>query len=187
MEEKKILNYVIPKTKTYYLFLTHACCMRVFLLEELVKYLETHLIETKSSNDIVTKYPDKLLESEDFISLPESALFSLIKRDKLQMEEKKNLELCHSNIFTKWGNDIVAKYPDKLFESEDFISLPESALISLIKRDNLQREEKKIWNYVIPNKILTTSNLSLGIESITSPLGIGNVENATTLLRILAK
>ncbi|RIB28941.1 kinase-like domain-containing protein [Gigaspora rosea] len=48
-----------------------------------------------------------------------------------------------------WCNDIIAKYPDKIFESRDFINLQENALISLIIRDNLQIKEVKIWNNVI--------------------------------------
>ncbi|RIB22473.1 hypothetical protein C2G38_988038 [Gigaspora rosea] len=49
----------------------------------------------------------------------------------------------------KWCNDIVTKYPNKVFDSEDFLSLQENALISLLKRDDLQMEEGKFWNYVI--------------------------------------
>ncbi|RIB22487.1 hypothetical protein C2G38_2075551 [Gigaspora rosea] len=49
----------------------------------------------------------------------------------------------------KWCNDIVVKYPNKVFDSEDFTSFQENALISLLKRDDLQMEEGKIWNYVI--------------------------------------
>ncbi|RIB22476.1 hypothetical protein C2G38_2295345, partial [Gigaspora rosea] len=49
----------------------------------------------------------------------------------------------------KWCNDIVTKYPNKVFDSKDLHSLQENALISLLKRDDLQMEERKIWNYVI--------------------------------------
>ncbi|RIB16864.1 hypothetical protein C2G38_2188839 [Gigaspora rosea] len=50
---------------------------------------------------------------------------------RLLSEKDKNRASEHSHYIR--GNNIVAKYPDKLFESEDFISLPESALILLIK------------------------------------------------------
>ncbi|RHZ71572.1 hypothetical protein Glove_256g119 [Diversispora epigaea] len=47
-----------------------------------------------------------------------------------------------------WYN-IIAKRPDTIFESENFHSLSEDALISILKRDDLQLEEIKIWEYLI--------------------------------------
>src|SRR5688572_5613052 len=49
----------------------------------------------------------------------------------------------------KFYNDIIATLPNLIFESEDFTSLQETALISILKRDDLQVEEIKIWDYVI--------------------------------------
>ncbi|RHZ48318.1 hypothetical protein Glove_553g47 [Diversispora epigaea] len=46
-------------------------------------------------------------------------------------------------------NDIIAKHPNLIFESNDFNTLPEAALVSIIQRDDLQLEESKIWDYVI--------------------------------------
>ncbi|RIB22131.1 hypothetical protein C2G38_1028693 [Gigaspora rosea] len=43
----------------------------------------------------------------------------------------------------------MVKYPNKIFDSENFTSLQENALVSLISRDDLQMEEVKIWNRVI--------------------------------------
>ncbi|RHZ77531.1 hypothetical protein Glove_177g142 [Diversispora epigaea] len=87
-----------------------------FELEE----LETLLIETKGSwlrthfsfiyhfifnrhddfkklknfcNDIVVKYPNLIFDADDFTSLEESALVSLLKRNDLQMEEENFLKL----------------------------------------------------------------------------------------------
>ncbi|RIB26725.1 hypothetical protein C2G38_2162557 [Gigaspora rosea] len=37
-----------------------------------------------------------------------------------------------------WCNDIVVKYPNKIFDSEEFFTLQENALVSLISRDDLQ-------------------------------------------------
>ncbi|RIB08104.1 hypothetical protein C2G38_2272093 [Gigaspora rosea] len=111
-----------------------------FLLEELVKYLETHLIETNSS----------------WLRLR----FSHIYKTSFQNNQLQDLQ--------KWCNDIVAKYPDKLFESEDFTSLPENALISLIRRDDLQMEERKIWNYVIKWGIAQNPGLSSDPTSWTN-------------------
>ncbi|RHZ46427.1 hypothetical protein Glove_621g4 [Diversispora epigaea] len=49
----------------------------------------------------------------------------------------------------KFYNDIIAKYPKLIFESEDFTSLQETALVFILKRNDLQVEEIKIWDYVI--------------------------------------
>ncbi|RIB01548.1 hypothetical protein C2G38_2256129 [Gigaspora rosea] len=49
----------------------------------------------------------------------------------------------------KWSNNIVVKYPNIIFESEEFTSLQENSLISIIKHDDLQLKEIEIWNYII--------------------------------------
>ncbi|RHZ61175.1 hypothetical protein Glove_349g129 [Diversispora epigaea] len=54
-----------------------------------------------------------------------------------------------NNKLEKFCNDIIVKYPNLIFEDSDYTSLPESALISLLKRDDLQIEEIKIWDYMI--------------------------------------
>ncbi|RIB04681.1 hypothetical protein C2G38_2221684 [Gigaspora rosea] len=92
-----------------------------FLLDELVNHLETQLIN----------------ENSHWLRLN----FAKIYHKSFQNENLRELQ--------KWCNDILAKYPDKIFESEEFITLPENALISLIKRDDLQMDEGKIWEHVI--------------------------------------
>ncbi|RIB24388.1 hypothetical protein C2G38_2031931 [Gigaspora rosea] len=92
-----------------------------FLLEELTTFLEKHLIEEKSH----------------WLRLH----FTQIYQKSFQNNQFQNLQ--------KWCNDFLVKYPTKIFDSEDFTSLQGNALVSLIKRDDLQMEELKIWNYVI--------------------------------------
>ncbi|RHZ78286.1 hypothetical protein Glove_166g115 [Diversispora epigaea] len=262
-----------------------------FELEELFKKLETILIKDKNSwlkthfsfvyrsiftnnnfkdlekfcNDIVTKYPSLIFDAEDFSSLQETALVSLLKRDDLQVEEAKiweytikwgisqnsnlpadldewtmenfltlkttlqhclpyiyggivNLEnietriifdlmlaankfeleelfkkletilikdknswlkthfsFVYRSIFTnnnfkdleKFCNDIVTKYPSLIFDAEDFSSLQETALVSLLKRDDLQVEEAKIWEYTIKWGISQNSNLPADLDEWT--------------------
>jgi len=92
-----------------------------FLLEELVKYLETHLIESKAH----------------WLRLQ----FSRIYHKSFQNDKLQKLQ--------EWCNNIAAKYPDKVFESSDFTILQENALVSLISRDDLQMKEVNIWNHVI--------------------------------------
>ncbi|RHZ83803.1 hypothetical protein Glove_87g234 [Diversispora epigaea] len=60
----------------------------------------------------------------------------------------------------KFYNDIIVKYPNLIFESEDFTSLQETALISILERDDLKVEEIKIWNYVIKWGIAQNPTLS---------------------------
>ncbi|RIB25590.1 hypothetical protein C2G38_2165487 [Gigaspora rosea] len=76
---------------------------------------------------------------------------------------------AHSNVLryrSLYFQDKLAntskEYPNKIFDSEDFTSLQENALVSLIKRDDLQMEEIKIWNYIIKWEIAQNPELSSG-------------------------
>ncbi|RHZ88259.1 hypothetical protein Glove_24g64 [Diversispora epigaea] len=104
-----------------------------FEIDELTKKLENHLIETKSS----------WLKSH----------FSLVYHSIFSENNFKDLE--------KFYNDIVAKYPNLIFDAEDFNSLQESAQVSLLKRDDLQLEEVVIWEYIIKWGIAQNSTLPL--------------------------
>ncbi|RIB21820.1 hypothetical protein C2G38_2034077 [Gigaspora rosea] len=92
-----------------------------FLFEELAKRLEIYLIETKAS----------------WLRLHFSEIF------QKSFQNNKFQELQN------WCNDIIVKHPEKIFESEGFTSIQENALITLIKRDDLQMEEVKIWKHII--------------------------------------
>ncbi|RHZ87362.1 hypothetical protein Glove_37g136 [Diversispora epigaea] len=89
-------------------------------LDELVEHLQNHLVANNSS----------------WLRLN----FSHV----CQTSFRKNFE-----IIQKFCNDIIVKHPDTVFESENFNSLPEDVLISIIRLDDLQLEEDKIWDYVI--------------------------------------
>ncbi|RHZ70597.1 hypothetical protein Glove_269g45 [Diversispora epigaea] len=108
-----------------------------FELEELFKQLEIHLIETKAS----------WLRTH----------FSLIYHTIFKQNNKFKL-------LEKFCNDIIAIYPNIIFDAEDFNSLPESALISVIKMDNLQMEEIKIWDKAIQWGISQNSTLPSKLE-----------------------
>ncbi len=91
------------------------------ILQELVDYLQTYLIENKS----------EWMEQH----------FGLIYRTSF-----------HSNNllkFQQFCTDFMAKSPEKIFKSLDFTSLSEKSLVSLIKRDDLQMEEIKVWEHVL--------------------------------------
>ncbi|RHZ70820.1 hypothetical protein Glove_266g16 [Diversispora epigaea] len=111
-----------------------------FELEELTNKLETLLIETKGS------------WLRTHFSLVYHSIFS-------QTNFKKLEEFC---------NDIVVKYPHLIFEADNFTSLEESALVSLLKRNDLQIEEVKIWDYVIKWGIAQTSTLPTNLDDWTT-------------------
>ncbi|RHZ43770.1 hypothetical protein Glove_856g47 [Diversispora epigaea] len=89
-------------------------------LDELVEHLQTHLVTNNAS------------------------WLKLNFAQVLQKSYLKNFE-----IIQNFCNNIISKHPNIIFESENFNSLPEDVLISIIKLDDLQLEEEKIWDYVI--------------------------------------
>ncbi|RHZ89519.1 hypothetical protein Glove_13g229 [Diversispora epigaea] len=107
-----------------------------FELDELTNKLETQLIDTEAS--WLKTY------------------FSFIYRTIFNENNFKKLE--------NYCNDIIAKHPSLIFENLDFTSLPESALVSLLKRDDLQMEEVKIWDYVIKWGISQNPTLPINLE-----------------------
>ncbi|RHZ58574.1 hypothetical protein Glove_372g33 [Diversispora epigaea] len=90
-------------------------------LEELSMNLESHLLEFKAS----------WLKTH----------FSFVYHSIFMNNKFKNLK--------KFCNDIIVKYPKLIFESNEFASLHESALVSILKRDDLQMKESEIWDYLI--------------------------------------
>ncbi|RHZ60981.1 hypothetical protein Glove_350g75 [Diversispora epigaea] len=92
-----------------------------FELDELVKHLQIYIVNNNAS----------------WLRLN----FAQVYQTSYQV---KNLE-----IIQDFCNNIIAKHPNTIFESENFLTLPDDALISIIKRDDLQLEEVKVWEYVI--------------------------------------
>ncbi|RHZ60860.1 hypothetical protein Glove_350g177 [Diversispora epigaea] len=109
-------------------------------LDELVKHLQTYLVNNGAP----------------WLRLK----FAQIYRTSYQV---KNLE-----IIRDFYNDIIAKHPNTIFESENFLSLPEGALISILKQDDLQLEEGKIWEYVIKWGKAKNSTLPTNFDKWTS-------------------
>ncbi|RIB30764.1 P-loop containing nucleoside triphosphate hydrolase protein [Gigaspora rosea] len=96
--------------------------------------------------EIIVKYiygGTILLENQDTLFICELIIVAceFLLEEFFQNQQLQDLQ--------KWCNNIVAKYPEKVFESGEFISLQENALVSLIGRNDLRLEEIKIWNYVI--------------------------------------
>ncbi|RHZ87681.1 hypothetical protein Glove_33g145 [Diversispora epigaea] len=110
-----------------------------FKLEELTNKLETTLIDTKSS----------WLKTH----------FSLVYRTIFDRQNFKKLE--------NYCIDIIVKYSNLIFESSDFTSLQESALVPLLKRDDLQMKEVEIWDYVIKWGIAQNPTLPIDLKEWT--------------------
>ncbi|RHZ85553.1 hypothetical protein Glove_64g84 [Diversispora epigaea] len=106
-----------------------------FQLEELVARLQTFLIENHSS----------------WLKLN----FSKIYNSSFQTDFTALQNFC---------NDMIVKHPNLIFESKDFNTLPEAALVSIIQKDNLQLEESKVWDYVIQWGIAQNKNLPLNLD-----------------------
>jgi hypothetical protein len=91
------------------------------LLNELVDYLQTYLIENKV--DWIEQH------------------FELTHRTSFQSNNFLELQ--------RFCTEFMAKSPEKVFQSLDFTSLPEKSLISLLKRDDLRMKEIEVWEHVL--------------------------------------
>ncbi|PKK63328.1 hypothetical protein RhiirC2_142838 [Rhizophagus irregularis] len=60
----------------------------------------------------------------------------------------------------KFCTELISKYPEKIFSSSDFTSIPEKALISLIQHDNHQMGEVQVWEHVLKWGIAQNPGLS---------------------------
>ncbi|RIB01058.1 hypothetical protein C2G38_2298037 [Gigaspora rosea] len=61
-------------------------------------------------------------------------------------------------------NEIIVKNPNLIFDSDDFTTIKENALISLLKHDELQLDESVIWDKVILWGKARTPNLPPNYE-----------------------
>src|SRR5260364_418821 len=109
-------------------------------LIELSESLQTHLINNNSS----------------WLRLN----FSRVYQISFQNENLIDLQ--------KFCNDIIAKHPRMIFDSDDFNTLQENALIALLKNDDLQMEELEIWDNVILWGKAKTSNLPPNLKEWTN-------------------
>ncbi|GBB83396.1 hypothetical protein RclHR1_10110008 [Rhizophagus clarus] len=101
-------------------------------LDELTDYLQTHLINNKSS----------WMEQR----------FELVHRTSFKSNNLLSLQ--------KFCTEFMAKSPEKIFQSLDFASLPEKSLVSLLQRDDLQMKEIEIWEHVLRWGLARNSTLT---------------------------
>src|SRR5947207_13233339 len=90
----------------------------VLRLQEPIDYLQKYLIENKY----------EWLEEH----------FEIIQR----ISSQSNNNLLRLQQFCV---GFIAKSPEKIFKSPHFTSFPEESLVQLIKKDDLQMKEVKIW------------------------------------------
>ncbi|RHZ51459.1 hypothetical protein Glove_478g72 [Diversispora epigaea] len=77
-------------------------------------------------------------------------------------------QVINLGIIQDFYNDIIAKYPNTIFETENFHSVTEDSLISILKQDNLQLEESKLWEYVIEWGKAKNPTLPINLDKWTS-------------------
>jgi hypothetical protein len=90
-------------------------------LQELIIYLQSFLIETKAN----------------WMELN----FNLIYQTSFKNNSFLELQ--------KFCTNLITKEPNKIFKSQNFSSIPEKLLISLIQSDNLQVDEIQVWEHVL--------------------------------------
>ncbi|RIB22081.1 hypothetical protein C2G38_2243527 [Gigaspora rosea] len=105
-------------------------------LAELVEYIQSYLIDNNAS----------------WLRLK----FTQVYSTSFQETNFKGLQT--------FCTDILAKHPNLIFNSDDFTSIQEHALIALLKRDDLQMEESEIWDKIIQWGKEKTPNLPSDLE-----------------------
>ncbi|RHZ58650.1 hypothetical protein Glove_372g22 [Diversispora epigaea] len=125
------------------------------IFEIILKYIYYGIIDTEN---IDTKIIFKLMIAANEFELWELSM--KLESHLIQFESswlKTHFFLVYRSIFINnkfknlenFCNDIIVKYPNIIFESTEFTSLHESALMSILKRDDLQMTESEIWDHVI--------------------------------------
>ncbi|RIB13675.1 hypothetical protein C2G38_2197190 [Gigaspora rosea] len=92
-----------------------------FHLEELIKHVQSFLIENNAP----------------WLRLNFSHVYQISFKD----ENLKDLQQFYANI--------IAKHPSIIFDSNEFLDLSDNILIFILKLDDLQMDEGKIWDYTI--------------------------------------
>ena len=99
--------------------------------QEIVDYLQKYLIENKS----------EWMEQH----------FEIIQRTSSQSSNLLELQQFCTNL--------IAKFPEKIFKSTYFTSLPEKTLVQIIKKDDLRMKEVEIWEQVLKWGLAQNSTL----------------------------
>ncbi|CAG8698295.1 4803_t:CDS:2, partial [Ambispora gerdemannii] len=135
------------------------------IFELILKYLYTSVVELdlESGENILS-----LLVAADELEIHElinHAQDNLIIK-KLTWIQQNLVKVMHTvylhESFKKLNEHClktISEEPHMIFKSGDFLTLEESMLVSLLKRDDLAMDEIEIWNSIIRWGIRNTSNL----------------------------
>ncbi|GES83743.1 BTB/POZ protein [Rhizophagus clarus] len=69
----------------------------------------------------------------------------------------------------------MSKQPEKIFNSPDFTSIPEKALISLIEQDNLEMSDVQIWDHILNGNILRQFIPLIKLQNLSSKEFLENI------------
>ena len=117
----------------------------------------------------------KILISSNELNLQELIPYLqsvLIKNKKNWLEQ--NLSSIYQMSFEndsfsdlqKFCTELITKQPEKIFNSPDFTSIPEKALISLIEQDNLEMSDVQIWDHILNGVLLRILDFLLILQVI---------------------
>ncbi|RHZ87598.1 hypothetical protein Glove_33g278 [Diversispora epigaea] len=147
------LENIQPNAKNIKIITKPSISSKIF--EVILKYIYGGIVNLEK---VETRFIFDLMLIANEFELVElsSKLETILIKDKASWL-KTHFSLVYRTIFVKenfrdlenFCNDIVVEYPNLIFDSSDFTSIPESALVSLIKQDDLQMREVEIWDYVI--------------------------------------
>ncbi|RGB37544.1 hypothetical protein C1646_43964 [Rhizophagus diaphanus] len=68
----------------------------------------------------------------------------------------------------KFCTELISKQPEKIFNSSDFTSIPEKALISLIQHDKVKMSEVQLWEHILKWGIAKNPGLSTDPSSYSN-------------------
>ncbi|RHZ60893.1 hypothetical protein Glove_350g34 [Diversispora epigaea] len=150
------IDYNVPNNQ---IFKIHS-----YILQSRSPYFKKKFNETPFNDDHVKVLKPHDISVKVFDIIIKYIYDGIISLEKLKFAQfyQTSYQVKNFNKIQDFCNDIITKHPNTIFESENFLTLPEDALISIIKRDDLQLEESKVWEYVIrwgkaKNTILPTN------------------------------
>ncbi|PKY43692.1 hypothetical protein RhiirA4_457747 [Rhizophagus irregularis] len=117
-------------------------------------YTGTYSIEEENNQELILE----LLIAADELALTDLVenVQSYIINNKFNWVHQNLIQVYKTattydgfKIFREYCEELICGRPELFFESQDFISMDKSTLISIIKRDELELEEIEIWNNII--------------------------------------
>ncbi|RHZ70104.1 hypothetical protein Glove_275g91 [Diversispora epigaea] len=95
-----------------------------------------------------TKMPFKLKIAANEIFMAELLIENMDTKMPFKLKIAAN-GLEFEELSQKLENYLIESYPNIIFEFEGFTKRSESALVSILKRDNIKMKEWEIWDYLI--------------------------------------